>query len=240
MTEKITILSPVASYRHPFNAHAIQTLHEYFDIELIQVHGRSDVTAARNEVATLAYPRIKERGGLVLWLDADMTIKDLATFKLHIQLTKMSGRAISGRAVTRNDHTKVACTIDPCEDRDPEECLLDTSGLLARLTPIVPGLACLMMPAELWLNQADDRPVKLEKGEIVTRYVCCPYVLDGESPEEGSEYVSEDNAYCMSIEGGAWYAAITDTFNETNYLDYGHIAERILMHSQSAHSMEGN
>ena len=91
--EALTIVSPVAKYRHPRNEDFIATLASCgaFDVRLAEVYGFSEVARARCMAATKAYPIVKERGGLVLWLDADME-------------TRLQGNVLHDRNTFRFNH----------------------------------------------------------------------------------------------------------------------------------------
>lgn len=238
MTEKkklpITILSPVAKYRAEQNSKSIQLLAEcgHFDIALVEAFGFSEVARARNHVATRAYAPVKERGGLVLWLDADMVIPSLPAFCIHVEAVLETSAAISGRYVTRQDETKIAASVDDDDERPLKVLRLPkVLNSTLTLTPAMTGLGCLLLPSCLFIEQVEKSPY-FKKADGTKEYlVCCPSII---KKDDHHVMISEDFAYCRTL-GGVWLGHVDMPDGNETYFDYGHIAERVLMHALIPH-----
>jgi hypothetical protein len=215
----LTILMPVAVARAELTDQSIARLLSYgaFDVQLIEERGCSEVARARNRVATKALKPVGKRGGVVLWLDADM-VAEPKTVLLHAQLSMKLGTAISGRAVMRSDPNKVAASLAENEQRTREE--VQTEYGTVQLIPILCGMGCLMMPAHLFLEQAERGPWMQRDDGTREALVCCPRIQ--EHATKGHVMVSEDHAYGERIPGGAWLAKVTHA-NGITWLDYGHV-----------------
>jgi hypothetical protein len=215
----LTIWMPVAVARAELTDASLARLLTYgaFDVQLIEERGCSEVARARNLVATKAIKPIGRRGGVVLWLDADM-VAEPKTVLLHAQLAMQLDTAISGRAVMRSNPNKVAASIAENESRTAREHQTDFG--VVQLTPILCGLGCLMMPAHLFLEQAERSPWMLRDDGTREALVCCPRIQPHAT--KGHLMVSEDHAYGEQIPGGAWLAKLTHA-SGTTWLDYGHV-----------------
>ncbi len=236
--KRITILMPIAHHMHPTTSRCLDFFCQLveLDIVIIRVSGFSEVARARNRVASSALETVEARGGVVLWLDADMVILNLATLLLHIQLVESTGKAISGRYVQRNNPTKVAACLDPNETRKQFfHPLSEDDSIEATMNPVQSGMGCLMMPAELFVRQTRAAPSNVTKSgthegkDLYFReyLVCCPRFIE----KEGQHFMlSEDFDYCSKIEGGAWLAHVRNG-SSWSFLDYGHIAEKVLEHA---------
>ena len=165
----LTILSPVAKYRHPQCYTSISMLADsgLYDIALVECFGFSEVARARNYVASKGLDIVRARGGLVFWLDADMVIPNIHMFQLHAELALESGKAISGRYVTRQRPDKLAASLDEEEKRTAFN--FEYKGMKVELTPTLSGLGCLMMPASLFVRQVTASPHALLKNDGVER-----------------------------------------------------------------------
>jgi hypothetical protein len=229
----ITILSPVGSYRHPNNYTFMNALAGcgHFNVRLFEVFGISEVARARNFVASLGYEHIKKVGGYVFWLDADMALTSLDVFMLHLSVVRLTQKAISGRYVRRQDDSKLAASLDENEKRGTLK--VEGDAFAVTLTPAMTGLGVLLMPAKLFLDHADNSPVceRKEKGiDFREILMCCPTIEQNDS--SGFAMVSEDFDYCSKIEGGSWLVEVhLKQSGERVYLDYGHMAERMLLHN---------
>lgn len=242
----LTILTPIARARAPQSGHSLEALQAsgLFDLALVECFGFSEVARARNQVASLAVEPIRARGGLVLWLDADMTF-DVDTLYLHAQVVMHTEKAISGRYIKRQDVTAIAAAREEASTRQPEA----TSFRLAvgeesviheftvELEPAMTGMGALMLPAWMFLQQADSVPTcrRKEKGkDFLERIVCCPRVIA--HPRHGHVMLSEDFDYCQSLPGGAWLCEVNDLRSgNRSWLDYGHLAEQVVGHAPKRH-----
>lgn len=235
--QNLTILQPIARSRHPDNDASLNAMSKVCNLNVINVVGMSDVGNARNTVAHRAYDLVRSLGGLVMWFDADMTLSDVHSFQLHMAITKATGKAISGRAIVRGSPNQVAASIDENEIRKEitEIIKVGEDAVNLKLTPILCGMACLMMPAEMFIASCDNAPARIVDNKITERYVCCPAIVP--SVETEWEYLGEDHAYGLSIPGGAWLVEL-EKDNIRNYLDYGHISEHVLMHSPGPHILK--
>jgi hypothetical protein len=229
----LTILMPVAVARHELTDASIARLLSsgMFSVQLIEQRGCSEVARARNLVATKAIKPIEKRGGVVLWLDADM-VAEPKTVLLHAQLAMEFRLAISGRAVMRSDPNKVAASLAENEQR--ERRTMATEIGTVDLIPILCGLGCLMMPAHLFLEQAERSPWMLRDDGTREALVCCPRIQ--EHPTKGHVMVSEDHAYGEQIPGGAWLAKLTHASGST-WLDYGHVISAPAFAAPGDHSL---
>lgn len=230
----ITILSPVAFRRHPLNQKTINELDDCGEVVLFEVHGISEVSRARNAVATNAVEHVRENGGMVLWLDADMTAPK-GTIRNLAQASLLTNRAISGRAVMRSDPLKVAASLEESTKREEYEQTIGTTTI--RLSPILAGLGCLMMPAQLFLDQIDRSPKMFRPDGRVEFLVCCPLIE--QHPTMGHVFVSEDHAYSRTIDGGAWLARAT-VGSEVEWFDFGHVVERVALHDRKDSVVRGD
>ncbi len=244
MSIPLTILSPVARERHHLNLATIQALANsgHFDLRLIECHGFSEVARARNRVATLGEPIIRKHGGLVLWLDADMTA-DVQTVYMHAQAVLHTSLAISGRAVTRQDARRLAASTHENETREPKRFGMMAGKVSGKLEPVLAGLACLMMPGEVFLEHSDRAPRERRK-DRTDILLCCPRIEV--HPDMGHVFISEDNQYSRELQNGTWMAELEqvnghgsdgNVLTSTTWLDYGHVAERVLAHQDGPHKL---
>jgi len=235
---QLTILSPVAKYRHPKNHKTIETIGTsgHFDVALVEAFGFSEVARARNIVASKAEEHVRNVGGLVFWLDADMVLPNIEVFLLHVACVRASDRAISGRYVVRQDESRIAASRHEFRQRPHEEYDIG-SNMKLTLEHALCGMGCLLMTASMFLDQLEAVPTcfRKENGEeFRERLVCCPRIE--EHPTSGHVMISEDYDYCRSIENGTWLAHISNGESLNSWLDYGHVAEKTLMHSPKPHT----
>lgn len=227
----IHVLSPIAHHRHPQADRSLKDLirqMSHLEWKLWEVTGRSEVTRARNHVASAAYSEVKE-GDLVFWLDADIVIRPL-TFALHMMMVEETSLAISGRYVRRQDPSRIAASWDDQDERLGFSRAL-TSGQTT-FYPIMCGMGALLMTAKKFFQQADASPeglTKMRNGrEVREKIVCSNPII----PTKEGHYamLSEDFDYCSRIPGGVW---IPQFFVEGMpcSLDYGHVVEQVVFSS---------
>lgn len=239
----LTVLSPVARARHPRNLQTLNALANEYPLRLCEVHGLSEVSRARNFCATYAEPIVRERGGLVLWLDDDMTVHPQEFF-LHARVVAELGHVVSGRAVTRQNGGVLAASILQGDEREPIESAICGGEWTVRLDPVLAGLACLLMPAEVFLKHLDTRPRQKRATAppgrpLVEILATCPRIEPHE--EMGHVFISEDNCYSLDLielGHGPHLAELKHTeTGAQSWLDYGHVAEQVMQHAPKAHQL---
>lgn len=243
--QRLIILSPVGSYRHPRNAASIANLGQSFEISLSECFGYSEVSRARCEVARLAAGAIAEDPDCqVLWLDADMVV-DVGTVLLQSELVRKINRPISGRYVRRQDETRVAASRpDPGSNYlrkwdTHDELKTDFGPAVVTLSPTLTGMGALMLPGPQFTEQYNCSPLSRSKvnGEAIeSRLICCPRIIPDPNDKDGFQMLSEDFDYCNQLSRGTWLAEIKGE-NYSSWLDYGHVAEKVLMHSPKRHTL---
>lgn len=209
----------------------------------------SEVSRARNYVATIAAPEVRRKGGLVLWLDADMVISP-HTVLLQAEIVAQTGKNISGRYVTRKDPSRIAAShIDPAffyldrcggPIKISKPVKIGNESYIIELTRCMTGMGCLMMTADAFLDQFESSysSFRTENNkEIEEKLVCCPQIVEDPNHHGGYQMMSEDFTYCLSTIDGVWMAKVFIKADSYNFLDYGHIAEKTLMHEPNKESV---
>ncbi len=219
----ILVLSPVAKYRHPLNGQSLQQMGQVANLELIECFNHSEVSRARQVVASGGYKRLMQMAeqlkapDFVLWWDADMVCHNLDSFRRHIQAVEETGLCISGRYPMRQKQS-IAASQDELSLRKP----MEMNGW--QLEPVLSGMGCLLMPAVVFRDQTAKSPYQrpAREGEPGQYLVCAPRIVEHE--RTGWAMISEDYDYCMSLErmgsGGVWFAS-----REGRHINYAHMVE---------------
>lgn len=227
----IHILSPISHHRHPQADRSLKDLirqMSHFEWKIWEVTGRSEVTRARNHVATAAYPEVKH-DDLVFWLDADIVIKPL-TFAMHVALVAETELAISGRYVKRQDPSRIAASWDD-EDKRTKFTRQHLTVGSVDFFPIMCGMGALLMTGPTFILQADtsvEGKTKSRDGRVFREKIVCsnPIVTKNGDPV----MLSEDFDYCSRIPDGVWMVQY-EVGGKPVSLDYGHVTEQVIFSS---------
>ncbi len=220
----IMVLSPVAKYRHPENFQSLQRMAQFAELDLIECFNHSEVSRARQVVASAAYRKMMSATvpDFVLWWDADMVMHDPASFLRHIEAVNDTGLTISGRYPMRQKQSLAA-------SQDQKRESFSMNGW--ELEPVLAGMGCLLMLSSVFRDQVEASPVcRLTDGSAHQYLICAPRIVEHE--ETGHAMISEDYDYCMSLKeaGGVWYAS-----KEGAHIDYAHMVERPMVSTPGAH-----
>lgn len=217
---RITILQPIARYRHYLNQQSLDMLlaqplyfnGELISFEIVSVVGFSEVARARQRVAAGAFEHIRtNENSLVFWLDADIVIESIKTFLRHVKAVMNTGAAISGRYVMRQSET-MAAKLD--DDHQTYHQIGEW-----HLTRVLAGMGALLMPANIWLDQYFAAPQCKENGREGA-LICYPHIIEING---GPVMISEDYHYCKTVPGGVYFAS-----NDDGHINYGHVTERVV------------
>lgn len=214
MQATIYVLSPVASHRSRSNVATLQRLSSTYRTFVFETYGMSEVSRARQEVATKAFRHLEahlldHHADAILWLDADCSV-DLSTFARHLRAVRETGLAIAGRYPQRQ-RARIAASHDP--DRLPFE-----RGPWS-LSPVHAGMGGLLVPTDVFLDHCRRVPVERDDEGNERLLICAPRI---EQDEEGRwRMTSEDFDYCRQLQGQAWFARHA----KEGQIDYGHASE---------------
>lgn len=227
------VLSPVAKYRHPENFQSLQRMNNHANIELVECFNHSEVSRARQVVASSGYRRLmqladeKNVPDFVLWWDADMVMHDEQSFLRHIEAVNDTGLNISGRYPMRQKQ-RLAATQDKLRNS------MTMHGW--ELEPVLSGMGCLLMMSNVFRDQVLSSPLSKPADGLHQYLITCPQIIKADEPEVGWVMLSEDFVYCRHLEkyGGVWYAKRQGE-KGVEHIDYAHMVERPMASLPSDH-----